>query len=119
MVLTLPDLWFVADHDVVLHGVGDVVDSEHQPCTIFHTGKARSGPSHHVAGRVLSVNGPHIRLRETEGLLKITTCNLCHPEKKRRGKKKEAPPTPARTVCPLHIGHSLLHLQCHHTISKT
>lgn len=35
-------LRFVADHDVVIHGVGDVVDSEHQASAIFDSGKTRS-----------------------------------------------------------------------------
>ena len=70
MLPTLTDLGFVADHDVVLHGVGDVVDSEDQAGTIFDAGEPRSCPRHHVARRVLSVNGPHIRLRETERINK-------------------------------------------------
>lgn len=63
-------LRFVADHDVILHGVGDVVDSEHQASTIFDTGKTRTCPRHHVAGSVLSMNRPHVRLRETDRLQK-------------------------------------------------
>lgn len=64
----LTHLRFVADHDVILHGVWDVIDSEHQAGTVFDTGKTGTGPRHHVAGSVFSVNGSHVRLKETDGV---------------------------------------------------
>lgn len=57
------DLRFIADHDVILHGVGDVIYSEHQTCSVLDTGKPRSGPRHHVADRVFSVDSAHVGLR--------------------------------------------------------
>lgn len=60
-------LSLVADHDVVLHGVGDVVDGKHQASAVFDAGEAGSRPRHHVAGGVRPVDRPHIRLQRREG----------------------------------------------------
>lgn len=68
--VTVIYLRFIADHDVILHGIGDVVDGEHQAGTIFDAGKTRTCPRHHVAGSVSSMNGCHIRLRHTDTLSK-------------------------------------------------
>lgn len=59
---TLTHLGLIADHDVILHGVGDVVDGEHQAGAIFDTGKPGPRPRDHVTGGVSSVDGGHIRL---------------------------------------------------------
>lgn len=67
------NLWLVADHDVILHGVRDAVDSKHQTGSIFDTGEAGSSPCDHVAESVLSVNNAHVRLTEAKTFIK---CNL-------------------------------------------
>ena len=39
-----PHLWFVADDDVVLHGVGEVVDGELQVGALWDVDQSRTGP---------------------------------------------------------------------------
>lgn len=44
MEVTAAYLRLIADHDVILHGVGDVVNCEHKASTIFDAGKTRPCP---------------------------------------------------------------------------
>lgn len=73
------DLRFIADHDVILHGVGDVIYSEHQTCSVLDTGKPRSGPRHHVAGRVFSVDSAHVGLRCKDKWISVSFIVMLKP----------------------------------------
>lgn len=54
-------LGFVADQDVVVHGVRDVVHREDQAGSVFDAGETRSRPRHHAAQAVFSVKACYIR----------------------------------------------------------
>lgn len=74
-------LRLVAKHDVVLHGMRDVVDCENQTGAIFDASKAGSSPGHHEAGSVLSVQSRHIGLKNTENqLLLMDTVSVVYSE---------------------------------------